>query len=366
MTEEVTHHLPLEDRYAARKARMVPFAGYLMPMQFEGIKDEHHAVRNNVGLFDVSHMGEFEFTGPDAVRTVDRLVTNDVSQLKDGQALYTTMCYESGGIVDDLLVYRLAGDHVLACVNATRRSVDAAHVRENLTGDTRFEDTSDDYAQLAIQGPNAAQLVGSIADDGVDDLPYYHARYDRIAGAHVLVSRTGYTGEDGFELYIRAQDAGRVYDAVVAAGEPMDLMHCGLGARDTLRLEAKMLLYGNDMDLHTDPFEAGLSWVVKLDKESIFVGREALIDKKSRGPSRRMRGFVLRERGVLRPGYPLFAGDVGVGELTSGTYSPTLECSIGLGYVSVEHANESHLDVEVRGKRIQVELTKKPFYKRKD
>ncbi len=366
MTDETTRTLVLEHRHIEMGGRMVPFAGYLMPIQFAGIKDEHLAVRNNVGIFDVSHMGEVEFRGPDAIAAIDRIVTNDATKLVDGQAMYTAMCKADGGIVDDLLVYRLASDHVLACINASRRVEDVAHMKAHTTGDVEMADRSDDYVQLAVQGPRAAALLQPLIDCDLGGIAYYNAKYAGVVGHRVLVSRTGYTGEDGFELYIAPEHGEAIFDAIVEAGKPFELQPIGLGARDTLRLEAKMLLYGNDMDETVNPLEAGIGWVVKLDKTSDFVGKTALRAIQSEGVKRRLRGVILEDRGVLRAHYPLFIGDQQIGELTSGGYAPTLEQSIGLAYVDIAHAGAESAEVEVRGKRLAVTLTKKAFYKRAD
>lgn len=356
--------VPLEQRHIELGARMVPFAGFSMPLQYIGIKDEHLAVRSQVGIFDVSHMGEVEFRGPHAVAAVDHLVTNDASSLSDGQAMYTVMCNEDGGIVDDLVVYRVDAEHLLICMNASNRAKDFAHMQKYTTHDVKLQNTSDDWAQLAIQGPRAELLMGPLVEGGVQDIEYYHGKIADVAGAPCFVSRTGYTGEDGFEVYIPTEHALSVFDAIISAGEGHQLQPCGLGARDTLRLEAKFHLYGNDMDETVNPLEAGLGWVVKLNKESDFVGKEALLSVKEAGVSRRLRGVVLEDRGVLRPGYPLFVGDTQVGELTSGGYGPTLEQSIGLGWVAVDHADDDIVDVELRGRRLRASLTKKAFYKR--
>ena len=366
MTEVEPKKLPLDERHRALGARMVPFAGFWMPLQFAGIKEEHLAVRSGVGIFDVSHMGEIEFKGPDAIAAVNRLVTNDLSTLVDGQAMYTAMCNEEGGIVDDLVLYRLGPEHVFVCVNASNRDKDFAHMTKFVRGDVTVENNSDDYVQLAVQGPRAQALLQPIASIDLGDVAYYHARWGEIAGHRTLISRTGYTGEDGFELYIPTSVGASVFDAVMEAGAAHGITPCGLGARDTLRLEAKMLLYGSDMDDDTDPFEAGLGWVVKLDKPGGFIGKEALERKKAAGVRRRLRGLILQDRGVLRPHYPIFAyaGDAAIGETTSGSYSPTLDQSIGLGWIAVDRANDDVVDVEVRGKRLRAAVTKKPFYKR--
>lgn len=355
----------LDARHREHGAKMVPFAGFEMPLQYTGIKDEHLAVRSGVGLFDVSHMGEVEFRGSDAVRAVNRLVSNDLEPIAIGQAMYTAMCREDGGIVDDLIVYKLAHDHVLACVNAANRSKDFQHMKQHLIdGDVEMVDTGDDWVQLALQGPMASELLATTTDYDLSSIDGYHCAWGEVAGERCLIARTGYTGEDGFELYIPVASGIAVFDALVQAGDAFDLALAGLGCRDTLRLEAKYLLYGNDMDETRNPIEAGLGWVVKLGRDPSFVGEEAIAKVKEAGPEQRMRGFILNGRGVLRPGYPVFVGDRQVGELTSGSYAPTLEKSIGLGYVDIDVANEERVTVEIRGKSIEATMTKKPFYSR--
>ncbi|MFP4598712.1 MAG: glycine cleavage system aminomethyltransferase GcvT [Persicimonas sp.] len=363
MTDE-TKHVPLEHRHKELGARMTPFAGFLMPVKYTGIKEEHLAVRENVGLFDVSHMGEVEVTGPDAIEVVDGLVTNDVSTLEDGQAMYAALCNEEGGIVDDLVLYRLAADHVLICINAGNHEKDFEHMRAHAKGDATLENTSDEYAQLALQGPNAEKVLAELTDTDLSEIKYYRAAYGEVAGVRTLISRTGYTGEDGFELYIPAEQGEVVFDALLEAGEPFDMALCGLGARDTLRLESKFNLYGQDMDESTNPIEAGLSWIVKLDKDTPFVGQEALRRIKEEGPERRLRGLVLEGKGVIRHGYEILVGDEVVGEVTSGSWAPTLEESIGLGYIDTDFANEPVVDIQIRKRRVPANVTKKPFYKR--
>lgn len=366
MTDEIKH-VPLEHRHEELGARMTPFAGYLMPVKYAGIKEEHHAVRDGVGLFDVSHMGEVEVKGPDAIEVVDGLVTNDVSTLEDGQAMYAAMCNEDGGIVDDLVLYRLAADHVLICVNAGNRDKDFAHMKAHAKGDAELVDAGDDYVQLALQGPDAENVLQAVSDEHaevLENLGYYRATYGKVAGVTCLISRTGYTGEDGFELYIPADHGEAIFDAILDAGEPFDLQLCGLGARDTLRLEAKFNLYGQDMDESTNPIEAGLSWIVKLDKDTPFVGQQAIRQVKEQGPSRRLRGLILEGKGIIRHGYEIYVGDTKVGEVTSGSWAPTLEESIGLGYIDVDYADEPRVDIQIRKRRVPARVTKKPFYKR--
>ncbi len=359
--------VPLESQHIAAGGKMVEFAGYSMPVQYTGIKEEHHAVRNRVGLFDVSHMGEVEFRGPDALAAVDRLITNDISNLVDGQAMYTAMCHENGGIVDDLVVYRLAQDRVFICVNAANREKDFEHMKAHkMAGNFEMLDRGDEFAQLAIQGPLALQVVQAITDIDAAAIPYYHAKDGKVAGIDCLVSRTGYTGEDGFEVYIPVAGVKAVFDGLMEAGTPVGMQLCGLGCRDTLRLESKFLLYGNDMNDETNPLEAGLGWVTKLDRATNFVGKSAIQAIKTAGVTRRLRGLVLQDRGVIRHDYPIFVGDKEAGIVTSGGYSPTLEQSIGLGYIAVEHCDAERVDIEIRGRRLSATTTKKPFYKRKD
>lgn len=355
--------LPLHDRHVAAGARMMPFAGYEMPVRYSTIKEEHHAVRRGVGLFDVSHMGEVFVRGPGAIAAVDRLVTNNVAGLVDGKALYTVMCREDGSIIDDLIVYRLAADEVLICVNASNRAKDYDWIASHIGDAATVTDESDAYVQLAVQGPLAEAVVTEVVGRDAADIGTYWARWFEIDGARVLVARTGYTGEDGFELYGPADGAAALFDKVMAAGAPHGIQLCGLGARDTLRLEAKYPLYGNDISDETNPIEAGLSWVVKLDAAD-FIGRDAIVAIKQAGTTRRLRGLVLEGKGVLRSGYPVYFGDREVGVTTSGGVAPTLDASIALAYISVPECKEKRLEVEIRGRRVSVRVTTKPFYQR--
>lgn len=355
--------LPLHDRHVAAGARMMPFAGYEMPVRYSTIKAEHHAVRTGVGLFDVSHMGEVFVRGAGAIAAVDRLVTNDVSALVDGKALYTVMCREDGSIIDDLIVYRLAADEVLICVNASNRAKDFAWISGHIGDAADVTDESDDYVQLAVQGPSAEAVLREVVGEVASEIGTYWARWCELFGARVLLARTGYTGEDGFELYTPSEIALELFDAVMAAGEAHDIQLCGLGARDTLRLEAKYPLYGNDISDETNPVEAGLSWVVKLTAGD-FIGRDAIARIKEEGPSRRLRGLVLEGKGVLRAGYAVYFGDREVGTTTSGGVAPTLDASIALAYISVPECKETRLEVEIRGRRVPVKVTRKPFYQR--
>lgn len=356
--------LPLHDAHARAGARFAPFAGYQMPVRYTTIKEEHHAVRNGVGLFDVSHMGEVFVRGAEAIAAVDRLVSNDCTKLVDGKALYTVMCRPDGGIVDDLIVYRLAADEVLICVNAANRAKDFDWIVSNIQGGVEVTDESDSFIQLAVQGPKAEAVMRAVAGDIAGELGTYWAAPAVVAGHDVLLARTGYTGEDGFEVYGPADHAEAIFDAIAAAGAEHDMAMCGLGARDTLRMEARYALYGNDIDDDTNPLEAGLGWIVKLDAGD-FIGRDALLAVKEAGVTRRLRGLVLEGKGVLRRGYDVYAGDKQIGTTTSGGIAPTLDgISIGLAYLAVDHANDETVEVEIRGRRIPARVTRKPFYTR--
>ncbi len=363
MSDE-TRHVPLEDRHRELGAKMTEFAGFSMPVQFEGVTDEHRAVRTNVGLFDVSHMGEVEIRGPEAIRVVDSLITNDATRVEVGQAQYTAMCNEEGGIVDDFVWYRLGDERALICVNAANREKDFEHMRAHAAGDAELKNRSGEFVQLAVQGPNAEDVLAELTDVDLVNLGFFRTTVGPMAGVETLISRTGYTGEDGFELYYEAGAAEEVFDALLEVGEGYEMALCGLGARDTLRLEAMLNLYGQDMTEENNPYEARLGWTVKLDEERPFVGREALAEIAATGPDKYLRGLVLEGRGVIRPDYELYVDDQKVGRVTSGTHSPTLEESIGLGYIDADHVDESEVDVEMRGRRVPARVTNEPFYER--
>jgi aminomethyltransferase len=353
---------PLRDVHVKAGAKMVPFGGWDMPVQYTGIIDEHRTVRGAVGLFDISHMGEFEVQGPDALAAVQRLCTNDASTLAVGQVQYSALCYPEGGIVDDLTVYRLAPDHFMLVVNASNIDKDWAWVTSHSEGRARWANVSDDTALLAVQGPKAEALVGRLADRDVTGIDYYHFARGAVAGVEGIISRTGYTGEDGFELYVPAAQAERLWHALLEAGRDDGIKPIGLGARDTLRLEMKYALYGNDIDQTTNPLEAGLGWVVKPAKGD-FIGREAVEALRARGVGRKLVGFEMGERAVPRHGYRLMAGDAPVGVVTSGSFGPSVERSIGMGYVPSPHtAVGTALTVEIRGVRHEARVVKTPFH----
>jgi aminomethyltransferase len=344
-------------------AKMVPFAGFRMPVQYASITQEHRAVRERVGVFDISHMGEFLLEGPRALEAVQRVTVNDAESLAIDQAQYSAIVNADGGIVDDCVVYRLGDARWLVVVNASNIAKDWDHVRAHLPDDgVDLRDDSDATSLLAVQGPRAAAVVGALADVPVDDLAFYWKRDGRVAGVPAIISRTGYTGEDGFELYFGRDGSEDVWNAIMEAGRAHGIEPCGLGARDTLRLEMKYALYGNDIDETTDPFEAGLSWIVRLDKGE-FVGRDALARIAEAGPKRRLVGFRLLERGIPRAGYPVVVGGERVSEVRSGAMSPTLGYGIGTCYLPKGRTKAgTPLAVSIRDRELPGEVAKTPFY----
>ncbi len=362
---------PLYDRHVAAGARMVDFAGYDMPLQYSGIRDEHVAVRQRAGIFDVSHMGEVTVSGSGATDFVQRLVTNDVSRLERNQLLYSVMCNEQGGIVDDVIVMRGAqDDHFLIVVNASTREKDVAWMQDHAGPDTDLVDRSDRLALIAVQGPRAVDVLAPLArvDGGGDlrELRPFFATGLSLAGvtdAEVqIISRTGYTGEDGFEIYIDAARAGQVWDAIIEAGTAHGLLPAGLGARDTLRLEAGLRLYGQDMDEDTDPYSCGLGWTVKLDKGE-FVGRGALQSLRE-SPPRRFVGLRLGPRSIARHGHAVFQDEVEVGTVTSGTFGFTVGTAVAMASVDPDFKKGGEVAVDIRGTEADAEVVPLPFYKR--
>jgi aminomethyltransferase len=316
-----------------------------------------------MGMFDLSHMGELRVTGRDMIQAVDRLMTNEVATLDIHQARYTPMCYPDGGIVDDLLVYRFQ-DHIMLVVNASNVDKDVQWIRDHIGDGVDVDNVSDAVALIAVQGPAASAFVQSLTDTDLGYIGYYHFATGTVAGVDSVISRTGYTGEDGFELYVGAEDALRLWQALRRQGEPDGLTLIGLGARDTLRLEAGYMLYGNDIDQTTSPLEAGLGWAVKF-LDSDFVGRDALERQKAEGVPRRMMALEMLDRAIPRAHFPIKAGDEQVGELTSGTFSPTFGRGIGLGYVSTDSAKVgADVSIEIRDQPHPAHLVRKPIYKR--
>ncbi len=356
---------PLHGEHVDLEARLVPFGGFAMPVQYPtGIRAEHEAVRTAAGLFDVSHMGEFRVRGPDALALVSRVTTNDPSGLEPGrQAQYSCMCLEDGGVVDDLVVYRLGEDDFRLVVNAANREKDWGHVRGRLEGfECELVDESDEVALLALQGPRAQAILEPLASVELDPIGFYRFRHGEVAGVPGVISRTGYTGEDGFELYLPAERAPGVWRTLLERGGDDGLLPAGLGARDTLRLEMGYALYGHELDEDVTPLEAGLGWLVKPDKGD-FVGRDALLRQREAGLERRLRGFRLEERGFPREGYPVHYGGERVGEVRSGTVSPSLGDGIGTAYFPVEADVGDELEVEIRGDRLSARIAEMPFYR---
>jgi aminomethyltransferase len=355
---------PLYDTHVRAGARMVEFAGWEMPVQYAGILAEHEAVRTRVGLFDVSHMGEVVFRGPRALEALNRAFTNDLGKASDGQAQYGCLCRDSGGIVDDVVVYRRAADDLLVCVNAANRQKDFDWLRARAAG-ADVANESDEWAQLALQGPLAVQVLQRLTKLNLSAMKTYRFAPGEVAGIAALVARTGYTGEDGFEIFAASSEGPGLWAALMEAGQPEKIAPAGLGARDSLRLEMAYRLYGSDMDDSTTPLEAGLAWVVKLDKGD-FVGRGALVKQREAGVPRKLVGFTLTDPGIPRHGYPVLQDGRKVGDVTSGTRSPTLGTSIGLAYVPTALAAEgSAFAVEIRGRAAAARVVKTPFYSRK-
>jgi glycine cleavage system T protein (aminomethyltransferase) len=356
---------PLYDAHVRAGARMVEFGGWEMPVQYRGIIEEHRTVRAAVGLFDVSHMGEFEIEGADALATLQALTTNDVAGLEIGHVQYSLLCYADGGVVDDLTVYRLGPDHYMLTVNASNIAKDWAWVTSRSAAQerrARWRDVSAQTGLIAVQGPHAERLLGRVADEDVTRIGYYRFARGKLAGVSAILSRTGYTGEDGFEVYAAAGDTPRVWTALLDAGRADGVTPIGLGARDTLRLEMRYALYGNDIDETTNPLEAGLGWVVKPAKGE-FIGRDAIEKVRAAGVTRRLVGLQMADRSVARHGYPLVKDGARVGVVTSGSYGPSVDRSIAMAYVATAHAAVgTDLDVEIRAQGRPARVVKTPFW----
>ncbi len=358
---------PLNDRHRASGAKMVPFGGWDMPVEYSGIVHEHLAVRTRAGLFDVSHMGEIEIAGKDALAAVQRISSNDASKLQVGQAQYSGLLTPQGTFVDDLLVYRLAPEHFMLVVNAGNIEKDYAWIVEHIkpAGDAVAVNASARYALLAVQGPEAVGIVQSLTGVELAGMKYYWFAHGEVANVRATISRTGYTGEDGFEIFVPPQSADRVWQAIVEAGRPVELIPCGLGARDTLRLEAGMRLHGNDIDDTTTAVEADLNWIVGWKKDD-FIGATVLREQKANGVRRKLVGFEMIDRGIARHGYDAYVGGAKAGLVTSGTQTPFLKKAIGMAYLPIAHtAIDTEFDVDIRGRRTRARVVPMPFYKRK-
>jgi aminomethyltransferase len=365
-TSTTLKRTPLYEEHLALGARIVEFSGFEMPVQYTSILDEHRAVRTQAGLFDVSHMGEFKVDGPEALAFLQHLVPNDVSRLAIHQALYTQLCLPNGGTIDDLIIYHLGENHYMLVVNAGNIDKDFAWVQEQAKNfDVQVANQSDTTALLALQGPEAQAILQPLTEVDLSSIRYYHFEPGIVDGVNCIISRTGYTGEDGFELYCAAVDVVKLWKDLLAAGTDHGLLPAGLGARDTLRLEASYCLYDHELNEQTNPLEAGLGWTVKLNKGN-FIGHDALAKVKEEGPKRKLIGIEMIERGVPRGGYVIYDNDRKLGTLTSGAPSPTLNKNIGMGYVDVADAVVGKtVQIDIRGKRTAAQIVALPFYKRK-
>lgn len=356
---------PLYAQHQKLGARLVEFGGWEMPVQYTGILDEHRAVRERAGLFDVCHMGEIRVTGAGALPFLRRMLTNDPASLTVGQAQYTLMCRPDGGVIDDLIAYRVAEEEYLLVVNASNADKDFGWLADHAGAGADVENISDASGLLALQGPEAQAILQPLTDVNLSTLKYYHAVWGQVAGISGLISRTGYTGEDGFELMVDAARVSELWDVLLGAGESVGLVPAGLGARDTLRLEAAMPLYGHELDEDINPLEAGLGYFVKLDKPD-FLGRDAMIKAQEQGLSRHLIGFKVVGRGIARQGYEIQHDGETVGQVTSGTYAPYLEQAIGMGFVSPGLTDPgTRLDILIRGRPVAAEVVQRPFYRRK-
>lgn len=356
---------PLYEEHLAAKAKLIDFGGWEMPVQYAGVIEEHHTVRTKAGLFDVSHMGEVDVKGKDALPFVQNLITNDVTKIQEGQILYSPMCYSNGGIVDDLLVYRYSTEHFYIVVNASNTEKDYAWMLEQTQGyDVQLDNISAQVAQVAIQGPLAEQILQKLTSTDLLEIKYYWFKDGEIHGVPCLLSRTGYTGEDGFEIYMAPDQAAEIWRKILEAGQPEGIQPIGLGARDTLRFEAKLPLYGNELGSEISPLEAGIGFFVKLTKEK-FIGKEALEAQKEKGLTRKLVGLEMIERGIARSHYPIQKNGEEVGFITSGSFSPTLNKNIALALVRADLAEMgSPLEVMIRGKAVKAQIIPTPFYKR--
>ena len=356
----------LFESYKQYGGKTIDFGGWELPVQFSSIKAEHEAVRTKAGLFDVSHMGEVFVSGAGALAFLQKLMTNDVAKLKDGQAQYTAMCYEDGGTIDDLLIYKRADNDYLLVVNASNIEKDVEWMEKHASADVVIENRSDEYGLLALQGPKAQEILQKLTDQPLEDIKFFRFKEGvNVAGHKVLISRTGYTGEDGFEIYGAPESMVALWPAILEAGEEEGLVPAGLGARDTLRFEAGLPLYGQELSKDISPLEAGIGFVVKVNKESDFNGKDVLTSQKENGVPRKLVGLEMIDKGIPRTGYKVFIGEEEIGEVTTGTQSPTLKKNIGFALLKAEYtAVGTEVEVEIRGKRLKAALIATPFYKR--
>lgn len=367
MSVQVLKKTPLNEKHRGLGAKMVDFGGWDMPVQYTGIIDEHQATRTKAGLFDVSHMGEIDVKGPDALKLVNKVITNDASKLELKQILYSPMCYENGGVVDDLLVYKVSDDYYYLVVNASNVDKDFAWFQKNAEGlDVTVENISNDTAQIALQGPVAEKVLQKLTNHDLSSMKYYWFDFITVDGTDCLVSRTGYTGEDGFEVYCKPEFAGQLWDKILSVGKEDGVVPVGLGARDTLRFEARLPLYGQEMTDQLTPLESGLGIFVKLDKED-FNGKDILVKQKQDGITRRLVGFEMIGRGIPRHDYPIAVDGKEIGWVTTGSFAPSLGKNIGLGFVNTQCAAVgTEIDIVIRGKGVKAQIIKTPFYKREE
>ncbi len=356
----------LNEAHRKLGGKMVDFGGWDLPIQYPaGTIAEHLAVRTAAGIFDVSHMGEIEIKGPQALDLVQHMTSNDASKLADGQIQYSGLTTPAGCFVDDILVHRFADDHYFLCVNASNSDKDFDWIKSNAAGfDAEVKNVSADFTQLAIQGPQAIEILQSLTEVGLSAIKYYWFTHGKVDGVPAMIARTGYTGEDGFEIYINPSESESIWNKILEAGQTHGLIPCGLASRNTLRLEAKMALYGHEIDDTTTVLEADLAWICKLGKGD-FIGRDKLAEQKESGLTRKLVGFEVLDKGIARDGYPAFIGDQQVGHVTSGSPAPFLKKNIGLAYLPIEHtAVGTKFEIDVRGRRLAAEVVPTPFYKR--
>lgn len=357
---------PLFEEYSKYGAKTIDFGGWDLPVQFSSIKEEHEAVRERAGLFDVSHMGEILVEGNDALQFLQKLLSNDISKIPVGGAQYNAMCYENGGVVDDLIVYFLGDKKYLLVVNAANIEKDFEWMKEHAEGDVTITDQSDEYALIALQGPLSEEILQILTEENLSLIkPFTFKENVEISGYQVLLSRSGYTGEDGFELYGAPEAIVALWTKILEAGKDKGLIPCGLGARDTLRFEAGLPLYGQELSKDISPLEAGIGFAVKVQKEADFIGKEALKKQKEEGLSRKIVGIEMIDKGIPRHGYKVFKGDTEIGVVTTGTQIPTTKRNLGLALLNIEYTEiGTEVEVEIRNKRVKAQVVQKPFYKR--
>lgn len=352
---------PLNKNHKELGAKLIDFGGWEMPVHYTSIINEHKAVRNDAGLFDVSHMGELQVKGEGALENLQYILTNDIEKLKEGKATYTLMCKEDGGILDDFLVYKTGDNEYLLIVNAANIEKDYEWIKDHLNDKAEVNNLSDDYGLLALQGPKSEEILAKLTDIDLKEIKSFNFKVDEIAGKESIISRTGYTGEDGFEIYCNSDDVEFLWEEILDKGKDLSLKPAGLGARNTLRLEKKLCLYGNDIDEDTNPLEAGLNFAVKFNKND-FISKEKLLKEKEEGIKRKLVGFKLIDRGIPRHGYEIYKDGNKIGFVTSGSYSPSLEENIGLGYVDISEAETgNNIDIKIRNRELKAEILKMPF-----